>query len=232
LTVRLTHPVLAPSALSWADEQGQTSTHAPLERTQRSGHGLQRASSSADETVETGGVRPGESDSTPARFVTPTAFVVDSNVALLGFIDEAVLVPHRLEAARCAARFFEQAQLEKAVLHVPTLFDSEIRNAIYRDGIAKGLFSFEDGLALGDAILGANWQRHTPNLERVYHLQRAMERTNSTGDAEFLAVAEALGCPLVTDDGPLISTVTQRGIGVTVLEITAYPWVNRVSARR
>jgi predicted nucleic acid-binding protein len=154
---------------------------------------------------------------------------VDANVALYGFMDEAVLAPDVLETARGTARFLQRAELEGAVLHVPELFFSEVRNAVYRDGIAKGLFSFEDGLALVQTILTAGWVRHTPNDARVYGLQRAMGRTNSTGDAEFLAVAEALSCPLVTADGPLLSTVAQGGIAVTVLDVSTHPWALTIS---
>ena len=93
-------------------------------------------------------------------------------------------------------------------------------------------FSFEDGLALVQTILTAAWVRHTPNDERVYGLQRAMGRTNSTGDAEFLAVAEALFCPLITADGPLLRTVAQRGMAVTVLDVSAHPWARSNSPDR
>jgi predicted nucleic acid-binding protein len=162
--------------------------------------------------------------------VSRTAFVVDANVAILAFIDVSVLVPERIAMARAAARFMQRAMTERAELHVPELFDSEVRNAIYRDGIAKGLFSFDEGLTLLQTILNANWQRHAPEDERVYILQRDMQRTKSTGDAEFLAVAQVLSCALITADEALISTVEQRKIAVEVIDVAQHPWALKSEA--
>lgn len=151
-------------------------------------------------------------------------FVVDANVALLSVIPLVALDAVSKPSAIAAQQFLAQAKLENAVLHVPELFDSEIRNVIYRDGISKGVFTFDDGLALAREILAANWQRHVPNIELVYRLQQAMNRTKSTGDAEFLAVAQELACPLITADLALLSTVQNQKIAVHVVAVVDHPW--------
>jgi predicted nucleic acid-binding protein len=151
-------------------------------------------------------------------------FVIDANVVLLSVIPTSALDAASQVNATAAQRFLVQANLENAVLHVPELFDSEIRNAIYRDGISKGIFTFDDGLALAREILAANWQRHIPNTELIYRLQQAMNRTKSTGDAEFLAVAQELNCPLITADSALVNTVQNQKISTLVFAVTQHPW--------
>ncbi len=151
-------------------------------------------------------------------------FVIDANIVLLSFTPKSALKVGSEANAIAAQQFLSRAQLENAVLHVPELFDSEIRNVIYRDGISKSVFTFDDGLTLAREILAANWQRHIPNTELVYRLQQAMNRTKSTGDAEFLAVAQELDCPLITADSALISTVQNQKIPVQVFAVTQHPW--------
>ncbi len=151
-------------------------------------------------------------------------FVIDANVVLLSVIPISALDAVSQVNAKAAQQFLAQAKLENAVLHVPELFDSEVRNAIYRDGISKGVFTFEDGLTLAREILAANWQRHIPNIEFVYRVQQAMNRTKSTGDAEFLAVAQELDCPLITADSALINTVQNQKIAISVFAVTDHPW--------
>jgi predicted nucleic acid-binding protein len=154
----------------------------------------------------------------------PLHFVIDANVVLLSVIPVSALDAVSRVNAIAAQRFLVQANLENAVLHVPELFDSEVRNAIYRDGISKGVFTFDDGLTLAREILAANWQRHIPNTELVYRLQQAMNRTKSTGDAEFLAVAQELNCPLITADSALLSTIQNQKIAIQVLAVTEHLW--------
>ncbi len=151
-------------------------------------------------------------------------FVIDSNIVLLAFTPKNAVRLGSEANALAAQQFLSRAQLENAVLHVPELFDSEIRNAIYRDGISKGVFTFDDGLALAREILAANWQRHIPNTELIYRLQQAMNRTKSTGDAEFLAVAQELNCPLITADSALVNTVQNQKISILVFAVTQHPW--------
>ncbi len=158
------------------------------------------------------------------QIVVTEHFVIDANIALLSVIPLSALDAVSQINAIAAQQFLARAKLESAVLHVPELFDSEIRNAIYRDGISKGVFSFDDGLALAREILAANWQHHVPNIESVYRLQQTMNRTKSTGDAEFLAIAQELDCPLITADSALISTVQNQKIAITVLAVTDHPW--------
>lgn len=151
-------------------------------------------------------------------------FVIDANIVLLAFTPKSAIRLGSEENARAAQLFLSRAQLENAVLHVPELFDSEIRNAIYRDGISKNIFSFDDGLTLARDILSANWQRHVPNIEFVYRLQQSMNRTKSTGDAEFLAVAQELNCPLITADSALLSTIKNQNIAISIFAVTEHPW--------
>ena len=82
-------------------------------------------------------------------------------------------------------------------LHAPHLVDSEVTSALR--GLALGhRLSLTDAQAALDGLLSADLVRHAavPLTRRVWEL-----RANLTAyDACYVALAERLGCPLVTAD--------------------------------
>jgi predicted nucleic acid-binding protein len=85
-------------------------------------------------------------------------------------------------------------------LHVPHLIDSEIAQAIRRQ-VINGSVRPDDGWAALDTWRRLGVVRHpvTGLLDRVWQLRENV----SAYDASYLALAEALGCALLTADARL-----------------------------
>lgn len=86
------------------------------------------------------------------------------------------------------------------VLHAPHLLDYETASATRRKVLGRQISAARGARALGD--LGSLRMRRYPAqsfIERVW----ALRHTVSARDAFYVALAEALACPLVTTDGRL-----------------------------
>ncbi|SNS44035.1 Predicted nucleic acid-binding protein, contains PIN domain [Geodermatophilus saharensis] len=93
-----------------------------------------------------------------------------------------------------------RASLSREQVHVPHLVDAEVASALRRV-VAAGHVSPEDGWTALDTWRRLGVVRHPAGglLERVWEL-----RENLTAyDAVYVALAEALDCPVVTGDGRL-----------------------------
>lgn len=99
-------------------------------------------------------------------------------------------------AERVAARLLA-AQEE---VHVPHLLDVEVAQALRRYVLARTLSAAEGGQALRElAALPLQRHPHLILLERAFALRASV----SVYDGIYVALAEALACPLVTRDGKL-----------------------------
>jgi predicted nucleic acid-binding protein len=85
-------------------------------------------------------------------------------------------------------------------LHAPHLLDLEVASAVRRRALA-GELSARVGAAILDDLADLRLTRypHTLLLPRVWELRR----TTTSYDAAYIALAEILGCPLVTTDTAL-----------------------------
>jgi len=85
-------------------------------------------------------------------------------------------------------------------LHVPHLVDAEVASVLRRK-VAAGVVTAADGWRALDTWRGLGMTRHplVPLLARVWELRD----TVSAYDATYVALAEALACPLLTADGRL-----------------------------
>ncbi len=107
--------------------------------------------------------------------------VVDASVAVLGLLNDGV----------------SRAQLSTEALAAPHLVDSEVAHTL-RSKVLRGDIAADDGERALDrwARLGIDRFPVTGLLVRVWEL-----RDNLTAyDATYVAVAEALGCALLTAD--------------------------------
>ncbi len=107
--------------------------------------------------------------------------VVDASVAVLGLLNDGN----------------SRSQLAVEALAAPHLVDAEVAHAL-RSRVLRGALSADDGeRALGRwARLGIDRYAMTGLLDRVWQLRGNL----SAYDATYIAVAEALGCSLVTAD--------------------------------
>ena len=123
---------------------------------------------------------------------------------------DASVVVELLDGSRLGLVAAARIQDPSESLHAPHLLDLEVAQA-YRRAVSIGAISAaRAGCALEDlALLDVVRYPHEPLLPRVWEL-----RHNLTAyDASYVALAEALDCPLLTCDGRLRRSVaTQTGV--------------------
>ena len=93
-----------------------------------------------------------------------------------------------------------RAALSSEVLHAPHLIDTEVANALRRQVAARRIQASAGWAAL--ATLGQLGMARHPSvglLERIWELRENV----SSYDASYVALAEALGCGLLTADARL-----------------------------
>jgi predicted nucleic acid-binding protein len=99
-------------------------------------------------------------------------------------------------AAPVAARLLDPAE----TLHAPHLLDVEVAQALRRYALSGQLRPQQGERALADLLdLPVERHPHTVLLQRAWELRRSI----SAYDAVYVALAEALGAPLVTRDSKL-----------------------------
>jgi predicted nucleic acid-binding protein len=93
-----------------------------------------------------------------------------------------------------------RAVLATESVHAPHLIDTEIANAMRRQ-VARGTVTADDGWTALDTWRRLGVTRHpvTGLLNRMWQLRDNV----SAYDASYIALAEALGCAVLTADGRL-----------------------------
>ena len=109
-------------------------------------------------------------------------------------LDASAVVSGLLNAAEARAALADES------VHVPHLVDSEVAHALRRL-VINGALGPDDGWATLDTWRRLGVARHpvTNLLDRIWELRENV----SASDASYLALAEALGCSLVTADARL-----------------------------
>jgi predicted nucleic acid-binding protein len=133
-------------------------------------------------------------------------------------LDASALVELALSTAlgrRVAARIGDP----ETSLHVPHLADVEVGQALRRY-VRLGEIDASTGAAALDTLAELDLERHGhgPFMRRVW----ALRNNFSAYDAVYLALAEALGAPLVTCDGRL-ARAPGTSVRVEVIAAEAAP---------
>ncbi len=151
-------------------------------------------------------------------------YLVDSNVTFYGGAPSEALAAHVLPLAEASNAFLSRATFHGVELHVPSVFLSETATLVYRELVGSGVLNLDDGKRVLEAIITTAWDLHFPVFEDVFDFQHGLGRTDTTGDAEYLAVAAGLGCEFVTADPLLVEEVRRSGITASVVLVTEHPW--------
>jgi predicted nucleic acid-binding protein len=122
-------------------------------------------------------------------------------------VDASAAVSALLNAGEARATLADES------VHVPQLIDSEVAHALRRQVIKRSL-SPDDGWAALDTWRRLGVIRHpiAGLLDRVWELRENV----SAYDASYLALAEALGCALLTVDARLSRVPSLRCAVTTV----------------
>jgi predicted nucleic acid-binding protein len=122
-------------------------------------------------------------------------------------LDASAAVELLLGPRRAAPGLRSRLARAGETVHVPHVFDLEVVAAIRRNALRGALSGRRAGLALRRLEdLRATRYSHVPLRRRIWEL-----RENLTPfDAAYVALAEALGAPLVTVDAPLAAAVQAR----------------------
>lgn len=92
---------------------------------------------------------------------------------------------------------------ERGYLHAPELLDYEVAGALTRMSTSRRVSAERARRGLADlADLRVLRYRARPLFARIWELRRAVSST----DVFYVALAESLGCPLVTTDDRLART--------------------------
>lgn len=91
-------------------------------------------------------------------------------------------------------------EAEEGALHAPSILDVEVLQALRRL-VASGVMERRRGGAAVEILQDLPVSRHleTPLLPRLWQLRGAV----SAYDAAYVALADAIGCPLLTFDAAL-----------------------------
>lgn len=115
-------------------------------------------------------------------------------------IDASAVADMLLRLEPRATRIRERLGRPDESLHAPHLIDAEVLQTLRRYAL-NGVLSPERSAEALDDLKRIRVTRypHAPLVERVWELRNNL----SAYDASYVALAEALGAPLVTSDGPL-----------------------------
>ncbi len=121
-------------------------------------------------------------------------FVVDASVGIKWFVPE-VLAANALQVRR-----------PEHILHVPTLFDVEMGNIVWKK-VRRGELSNSEGAEIVAQLPGLPVERHAelPLLAAAFDL--AIQTQRSVYDSLYLALAIALGGRVVTADERFVNSL-------------------------
>ncbi len=121
-------------------------------------------------------------------------------------LDASAMVEWLLDTPT-GGRVGDRILARRETLHAPHLLDVEVAQALRRCVAANILSAIRGGEALRDlAELPFARYPHDPLLPRVWELRESL----TAYDAVYIALAEALGAPLITCDSKLRSATGHR----------------------
>lgn len=131
-----------------------------------------------------------------------TTIVVDSGLALATVLQEPVTEKARI--------LFDQWSAQGAQLAAPALFRYEVV-AVMRKAVFRGLLSHDEAAAGQNLMLALPMRFYLTNtlLKRAYAIAVRFNRPTAY-DAQYLAVAESLGCAFWTADERLYNAVSKQ----------------------
>jgi hypothetical protein len=151
-------------------------------------------------------------------------YVVDASVAFYGGAQPELFVPEQQALSIACSWFLTRASIYGAVLHVPSVFYSEVTTLVARDLMKTKVLDFEDGTQLLKDILGTNWEMHVAVFEDVLRFFLLTKSSNQTNEAEYLALTQMLNCTFITADKAMQERVLKFNLDLKVVLVTEHSW--------
>ncbi len=148
-------------------------------------------------------------------------YVVTPSVALYGSLSPDLLVANEQSLIFASHAFLSRAAFHGAILHVPMLFYSQVIEAAFAT-YQEGYTSFEDCQALARAILESNWEYHIISSDDILTMQQQFKTPSVQGDAEYLAIAQELQCPIITTQAHPLEAVGN----LEVIQLETHVWAS------
>jgi hypothetical protein len=146
-------------------------------------------------------------------------YVVTPSVALFGFANPELFTATDQKLAFACHAFLARATFHQVTLHVPMVFYSHIIETVFAIH-QRGYLDFADCQTLTRTILETGWEYHIASSDEILEMMQTQILPFERGNGEYLAVAQTLGCPLVTTSAHPVSSTA----AVEILFAEQHPW--------
>jgi predicted nucleic acid-binding protein len=138
------------------------------------------------------------------------ACVVDASVAIKWFVPEDHSEPAR--------RLFLRGRAGDLGLHVPDIFVAEIGNIVWKK-VRRRELAHDDAWEVAAAVLAALAAVYASRALLASALAIALTNGRTLYDSLYVALADSLGCPLVTADRRFVNVMAGTPLGRSVVWI-------------
>jgi hypothetical protein len=147
-----------------------------------------------------------------------SAYVITPSVAFYSCLDLDGLVSREKSLIVACNAFLARATFHGATIYVPMIFYSQITQLAF-EAFQSGDLSYSDAASIAKEILETNWDYRIPTTDDIFEMLQHTSQP-SVGDGEYLAIAQQVGCPIITT----IAHPFKTSSPIPILEVQEHPW--------